>query len=194
LLFDASSLDFSFSLRRDADSQHCHMKASLGVAIVAVAVAFSGCASEHLPSSVHAISLAPEARRAPVVLAPTRAAAFTRMANERDSWAANQLRSAIARELVATGRFQAAPAGGGDAEISIETLRHGLIEVSANSYAVTVSGAISINQGAKSLGQREFSATGGDIRPVAEFEEPQVYEAALQGAFDKVALELVTAL
>jgi hypothetical protein len=170
------------------------MKAPVAFAVIAVAVAFSGCASEHLPSSIHAISLSPSARRAPVVLAPARASAFAQMANEHATWAANQLRSSIARELTATGRFQAAPNGSGDAEIAIDTLRHGLIEVSANSYAVTVSGAISITQGGKSLGQREFSGTGGDIRPLVDFEDPQKYKAALQGAFDKVALELVSAL
>jgi hypothetical protein len=164
------------------------------LAAFAVALAFSACAGSHLPPDARSVSLAPAARRPPVVLAPARATAFARMADEHGTWAANQLRAAIAREIAAGGRFQAAPTGTGDAEISIESLRHGLIEVSSNSYAVTVAGSISIKKGQADLGQREFSGTGGEIRALSDFEDPKNYEAALQGALDKVALELVTAL
>ena len=104
------------------------------------------------------------------------------------------VRSTIAREIAAGGRFQFVPTGGGDAQITIDSLRHGLIEVSANNYAVTVAGSVSVTHGGKDLGPREFSATGGDIRPLAEFEQSATYEAALQTAFDKVALELVAGL
>lgn len=170
------------------------MRIFFGLAAAVVVVAFSACAGNHLPSDVRSVSLAPAARRPPVVLAPARGTAFARMADERGAWAVNQLRASIARELAAGGRFQPLPNGTGDAEITIESLRHGLIEVSANSYAVTVAGAISILHGAKSLGQRDFSATSGEIRPLTDFEDPGIYEAALQGTFDKVALELVSGI
>src|SRR5215207_86197 len=134
-------------------------------AFFAVALAFAGCASDHLPSDARTISLAPSARQAPVVLAPARASSFARMANERGTSAVNQLRSAIAREIAAGGRFQASPVGSGDVVMTIDSLRHGLIEVSANSYAVSVAGSVSITRGEKSLGTREFSGMGGDIRP-----------------------------
>src|SRR5687768_1202348 len=104
------------------------MRLYFGLAAIAFALAFSACAGSHLPSSVRSVSLAPAARRPPVVLAPARATAFARMAEERGSWAVNQLRSSIAREITAGGRFQASPTGTGDAEISIESLRHGLVE------------------------------------------------------------------
>ncbi len=172
------------------------MKPLLGLAAATVLIAFSGCASDHLPSSVRTVSLAPAARQQPVVLAPAKANVFSRMAGERSTWAANQLRAAIAREIANGGRFQTQPTGSGsaDAQIAIETLRHGVIEVSANNFAVTVSGTVSITHGAKNLGTREFSATSGDIRPLLDLEDPRNYEAALQGALDKAALELVADL
>jgi hypothetical protein len=170
------------------------MRNHSGLIALVMAILLSACASNHLPPDVWSISLAPAARRPPVVLAPANGAAFARMADERGTWAVNQLRSTIAREIAAGGRFQSAPTGLGDAEISIGSLRHGLVEVSANSYAVTIAGTVSIARGGKDLGPREFSATGGDIRPLADFEQPANYEAALQTTFDKAALELVTAL
>src|SRR5689334_5393952 len=100
------------------------MKAPFGFAALATALAISGCASDHLPAGVHTVSLAPGARQQPVVLAPARATAFARMAEGRDTWAANQLRYAISRELAAGGRFQPQPTGTRDAQIAIETLRH----------------------------------------------------------------------
>ena len=170
------------------------MQAPFGFVAVAAFIALAGCANDHLPSSVRTVSLAPAARQQPVVLAPSKATVFARMAEERSTWAANQLRTAIARELASGGRFQPQPTGTGDAQIAIETLRHGVLEVSANNFAVTISGTVSITQGTKSLGVREFSATSGDIRPLLDFEDPRNYEAALQGAFDKAALELTAAL
>lgn len=161
---------------------------------VALALVTGACASKQLPGNVRTVSLAPAARQTPVVLAPSRATGFARMAAERNTWAVNQLRSTISRELAAAGRYQPVPTGQGDAQITIDTLRHGLIEVSANQYAVSVAGTISVARGNESLGQHEFSGTSGQISPLSEFEDPAKYEEALQGTFDKVALELVTGL
>jgi len=171
------------------------MMNSVRILLAAALTWFTGaCAKNELPSGIRTVSIAPAARQAPLVLAPARATAFARMAEERGSWAVNELRAAISRELAASGRFQAAPSGSGDAQIAIESLRHGLIEVSANRYAVTVAGAVNLHRGSENLGQRDFSGTSGDIRSLAEFEDPAVYEEALRGTLSKVALELVAGL
>src|SRR4051812_36890327 len=155
-----------------------HARAAFAPVFAIAAAILTGCSSSHLPGDVRTISLAPAARRPPVVLAPAKATTFARMADAHGTWAANQLRATISRELANGGRFQPATTGQGDAEITIESLRHGLVEVSADHYAVTVAGTVTITHGAKNLGQREFSGTGGDVRPLMDFEDPKTYEDA----------------
>jgi hypothetical protein len=156
--------------------------------------ALVGCASSHLPPDVRTVSFAPSATRPPIVLAPANASTFARMAEERGTTVANLLRASFTRELAAAGRFQPAPSGRGDAEIAIDTLRHGLIEVSAGNFAVSAGGSLTISRGGKVFDQREFSATSGQVLPLRDFEDPAKYEEALQSTFDKIAIEVVSTL
>jgi hypothetical protein len=158
------------------------------------ALFLSACGGTHLPSGVRTIGIGPSPRHAPQVLAPANSGIFARMAEGESLWAVGQLRAALARELAAGGRFQSVAPGKGDAEFTIDTLRHGLIEVTGGSYAVTVTATISIQRGTKELGPRELEGQGSTLRPLKEFEDPATYQAALQSAFDKLAMEFVAEL
>ena len=159
------------------------------------AICLSACGGgTHLPSGVRTIGISPSARQAPQVLAPTGASNFSRMAEGEGLWAVSQLRATLARELTATERFQTVSPGKGDAEIMIESLRHGLIEVSGGSYGVSVTATVSITRGGKSLGTRELESVGTTVRSLRELEDPTIYREALQATLDKAAVEFVAEL
>ena len=162
---------------------------------LAAAIMLSACGGgTTLPSGVKTIGISPSARQAPQVLAPPSASHFTRMAEGEGAWAVGQLRATLTREIAAGQRFQPAMPGKGDAEIMIETLRHGLLEVSGGSYAVTVTATVSITRGSKSLGTRELEGVGSAIQSIRDLEDPAIYHAALQSTFDKIAVEFAASL
>ncbi len=129
-----------------------------------------------------------------MILSPARENYFSQIAREHNDWLVTALNTAVRRELANGGRYQNAPTGTADAEITFETLRHGLIEVTADNYAVQLSGSASVTKGSKQVSSHDFSSTSGAIRPLKDFEDTKNYEEALQGVVDKVALELVTSL
>lgn len=155
-------------------------------------ITFAGCSRDHFSSGVKVVGVNTTPRKPTVVLSPDKAAFFNSMAKERNGWVEGQLRTSITRELAESGRFQPAKDGGSDGQIVFNSIHHGLLEVSANNYAVQLSADISlIGKNGKSSGSRSITATAGQIHTLAEFEDSKNYEEALTSAADKLALELV---
>ncbi len=156
------------------------------------AFTFAGCSRDHFSSNVKVVGVNTTPRRATVVLSPNKAISFNNMAQERNGWLEGQLRTSITRELAESGRFQPAKAGDDDGQIVFNSIRHGLLEVSANNYAAQLTADISlVGKNGKVIGSRDLSATAGQIHTLAEFEDSKTYEEALTSAADKLALELV---
>jgi hypothetical protein len=161
---------------------------------LAAAVLLSGCASGHFSSSVKNVGINTAPARGIVVLAPDKANVFAAMAREHNGWLEGQLRASINRQLAQSERFQPAKGTAGDGVVAFNSLRHGLLEVSANNYAAQVIADISLLKDGKVVGNREITSTAGDLRPLMDFEDPKIYEEALTNAADKLALELVADL
>lgn len=155
-------------------------------------ITFAGCSRDHFSSGVKVVGVNSTPRRQTVVLSPSKANSFNSMAQERNGWVEGQLRTSITRELSESGRFQPAKGNEDDGQIVFNSIRHGLLEVSANNYAVQLTADFSlIGKNGKTIGSRELSATAGQIHTLAEFEDSKTYEEALTSAADKLALELV---
>lgn len=160
---------------------------------IIAAVFLSACSSGHFSSGVKTVSVNTATKRGVVLLAPDKANLFATMARERNGWLESQLRTSIQRELGQSARFQPGQAGA-DGEVAFIALRHGLLEVSANNYAAQVIAEVELRRGGKVVGNRELTATAGDLHSLNDFEDSKIYEAALTNAADKVALELVNDL
>ena len=162
---------------------------------LAAAVAFAGCASGHFSSSDKSIAVRTTPQKEIVVLAPDKANVFTTMAREQNNWLTAQIQAAITHELSLSSRFQPGKGGAGDAQIVFNSLRHGLLEVSANNYAVQVVAEVSLlGHGGKKVGDREITSTSGNIHTLADFEDSKTYQEALLSAAEKLSLELVSDL
>jgi hypothetical protein len=161
---------------------------------VLLAILFAGCSSGRFSSSVKSVGVNTTPKREIVVLGPDKANIFNTMAREHNGWVQTQLRTSINRELAQTERFQPAK-GAEDGQIIFNSLRHGLLEVSANNYAAQITADITLMAAnGKVVGNREITSTGGNIHTLSDFEDPKVYEEAITAAVDKLALELVTDL
>ncbi len=180
------------------------------LAILAVGL-LAGCSSEHLSTDIRTIAVNPTPRRPVTLLAPHNSDAFSEMANKQDSWLEGRLSSAINRQLAQSVRFQTARNNTADGEIVFDNLRHGLIEVSANNYVVTVNAELTIyssgasrswrngatrqrTSGDRVAGHRELNSTAGQIHSLEEFENPSTYQESLDSAVEKLAIELVYGL
>ena len=156
------------------------------------AITFTGCSRDHFSSGVKVVSVNTTPRRQTIVLSPSKATSFNSMAQERNGWLEGQLRTSITRELSESGRFQPAKGNEDDGQIVFNSIRHGLLEVSANNYAAQLTADVSlVGKNGKTIGSRELSATAGQIHTLAEFEDSKTYEEAMTSAADKLALELV---
>ena len=143
----------------------------------------------------------PTPRRPMVLLAPAKSDYFTEMANKQGGWLEGRLRGAINRELAQSVRFRTARGGQPDGEIVFDSVRHGLIEVSANHYVVTLTAEVTLYKGggnarsrsseSRTVGHREISTNSGEMHTIEEFEDARIYEQGLDSAVDKLALELV---
>lgn len=161
---------------------------------LAAAALLAGCASGHFSSSIKTIGVNTTPPKGVVVLAPDKANLFASMAQEHNGWMEGQVRLAINRELSQSTRFQPAK-GSEDGLVIFDSLRHGLVEVSPNTYAAQIVAEVTLkNKNGKVIGGREITSTGGELHTLMEFEDSRVYEAALAGAADKLALELVNDL
>ena len=156
------------------------------------AITLAGCSRDHFSSGVKIVGVNTTPRKPTIVLSPDKAAFFNTMAKERNGWVESQLLTSITRELAESGRFQPAKDSTDDGRIVFNSIHHGLIEVSANNYAVQLSADISLTgKNGKNVGGRSVTATAGQIHTLAEFEDPKTYEEALTSAADKLAMELV---
>lgn len=171
---------------------HRVMKMHHLLSLVAAAL-LSGCASGHFSSSVKNVGVNTTPQRGVVVIAPDKANIFASMAREHNGWLEAQLRTAINRHLSESERFEPVK-GTGDGTLVFNSLRHGLLEVSANNYAAQVIADISLVKDGKTIGSREITSTAGDLHPLIDFEDSKIYEEALSNAADKLALELVNDL
>lgn len=161
---------------------------------LAAAALLVGCSSGHFSSGVKTVSVNTTPQRGVVLLAPDKAPLFSNMANSRGPWLQGQLRAAINHQLSQSSRFQPAK-GAEDGQIVFNSLRHGLIEVSANNYAAQIVADVTLlTKNGKTVGSREITATGGDLHSLIDFEDSKTYEDALIVASDKLALELVNDL
>ena len=179
---------------------------------VLAALSLVGCSSDHFSSKVHSVAVNSTPRHSYVLLSPAGAEAFSEMAKKEGGWLEDSLRAAINHELRQSSRFEPARSGQPDGEIVFDSLRHGLVEVSANKYLVTLTGEFTLTNGhinarawsdkrrndsreganaRQTVGHREFTANSGQPRTLAEFEDSRVYEESLNAAIDKIALELV---
>jgi hypothetical protein len=169
-------------------------------ASVAATILFAACSSGGLPGSVRTVSVAQGTRHTPQVLAPANSRYFSGVAESRSSHIAGELRLAIANELADSQRFQLRASGPVDAEIAIEHLRHGLVEVADGMYAVNISGSAAINRhgfgnaAAGRAASRDFSGTSGVVRSLADFENAANYDQAARAVVEKIAVELVAGL
>ncbi len=162
--------------------------------IIAAAALFTGCSSGHFSSGVKTVSVNTAPQRGVVLLSPDKAPLFASMAGQRGPWLQGQLRAAINHQLLQSSRFQPAK-GAEDGQIVFDSLRHGLLEVSANNYAAQIVADITLlTKNGKTVGSREITAMSGDMHSLIDFEDPKTYEDALIGASDKLALELVNDL
>lgn len=175
-------------------------------ASLAFAFLLAACSSDGMPASVRTVSVAHGTRHTPQVLAPEDSRYFSSVAQSRGTRIANRLRTSIVNELADSERYQYRSSGAADAEIVVNRLRHGLVEVSDGLYAVSVSGDITIHRAGWRYGRtrhadegggtrsRDFSGTSGIIRPLAEFENAANYDEAARAAVDKIAVEVVAGL
>lgn len=156
------------------------------------AITLAGCSRDGFSSGVKVVSVNTTPRRPTIVLSPERANSFSSMAKERNGWVEGQLRTSITRELAESGRFQPAKGNGDDGQIVFNSIRHGLLEVSANNYAAQLTADVSlVGKNGKTISNRDLTATAGQIHTLAEFEDSKTYEEAMTSAADKLALELV---
>jgi hypothetical protein len=159
------------------------------------ALLVSGCAGGSFSSGVKTVHVNPAVKRGTVVTAPDKATVFAQTAQSQTQWLENWLRNAIVNQINQSGRFSAIDRNPVDATIEFESVRHGLIEVSAGSYAATLDvDVILLDRNGKTTGHRTVSATGGSIHSLRDFEDAKVYSEALSIAADKLALELVSTL
>ncbi len=186
------------------------MKLTQLLALLALGL-LAGCSSEQFSSDIRTVAVNSTPRRPVVLLAPHNSDAFSEMANRQHGWLQNHLRDAINRQLAQSGRFQATRDDRADGEIAFDNLRHGLLEVSAHNYVVTVNAELTIysndtsrswrNRTARQrtnsnrvVGHRELNSTAGYLHSLEEFENPGTYQESLDSAVDKLALELVHGL
>jgi hypothetical protein len=186
------------------------MKIAHLLAVLAIGL-LAGCSSEHLSTDIRTIAVNAAPRRAVTVFTPRDSDTFSEMANRQHGWLEGRLRGAINRQLAQSVRFQTAGNGGADGEIVFDNLRHGLTEVSADNYVVTINAEITIysrsnsrswlsdtirqrTSGDRVAGHREITSHAGQIRSLGEFENPKIYQESLDSAVDKLALELVYGL
>jgi hypothetical protein len=194
---------------------------------IAFAFLLAACSGGGMPGSVRTVSVAHGTRHAPQEFTSGNSRYFdgaqpqgNRVASDRrirpaqQRWQsqagshgnriANGLRTAIANEIIDSDRFDYRSSGA-DAEIAINHLRHGLIEVADGLYAVNVSGDVTIHRADwrhgrsrrttdSGLNARDFSGTSGIIRPLAEFENAANYDEAARAAVEKIAVEIVAGL
>jgi|GEM_PF-4196100 len=159
-----------------------------------IGLALAGCASGHFSSSVKNIGVNTTPQKTVVILAPDKANIFNSMAREQTGWLENQLHTAITHHLSESERFQLGK-GAEDGKIVVTGLRHGVLEVSPNNYAVQVVGEFSLfNKAGKKIGDREITSTAGNVQPLTEFEDSKTYQESLISATEKMALELVSDL
>lgn len=159
-----------------------------------IGLALAGCASGHFSSSVKNIGVNTTPQKTVVILAPDKANIFNSMAREQTGWLENQLHGAITHHLSESERFQPGKAAE-DGKIVLTGLRHGVLEVSPNNYAVQVVGEFSLfNKAGKKIGDREITSTAGNVQPLTEFEDSKTYQESLTSATEKMALELVSDL
>ncbi len=156
------------------------------------AITFTGCSRDHFSSGVKVVGVNTTPRRATTVFSPDKGGSFNSMAKERNGWVEGQLRTSITRELEESGRFQPAKGNEDDGQIVFNSIRHGLLEVSANNYAAQLTADVSlVGRNGKTISTRDITATAGLIHTLSEFEDSKVYEEALTNAADKLAMELV---
>jgi hypothetical protein len=160
-----------------------------------LAMALLGCASGHFSSSVKTIGVETRPQKEIIILAPEKANVFMTVAREHNAWIQAQLRNTITHQLSQSGRYEPGKGSGDDGQIVITGIRHGVLEVSPNNYAVQVVAEISlVGRGGKKIGDREITSTSGNVQPLREFEDSKTYEESLINASEKLALELVSDL
>ena len=160
-----------------------------------LAMALLGCASGHFSSSVKTISVNTTPQKEIIILAPDKANVFATVAREHNGWIQAQLRNTIIHQLSQSDRFQPGKGGADDGQINITGIRHGVLEVSPNNYAVQVVAEITlVGHGGKKIGDREITSTSGNVQPLREFEDSKTYEESLINASEKLAVELVSDL
>jgi hypothetical protein len=159
-----------------------------------MALAIFGCASGHFSSGVKTISVNAKPQKEIVVLAPEKANIFSAVAREHNGWLQAQLQNTITHQLSVSDRYQPGKPGQEDGQIIFTGLRHGVLEVSPNNYAVQIVAEISLMRGGKKVGEREITSTCGNVQPLISFEDSRLYEESLINASEKLALELVSDL
>ncbi len=114
---------------------------------VFAALSLVGCSGDHFSSKVHSVAVNSTPRHSYVLLSPTGADAFSAMAKKEGGWLEDSLRAAINHELRQSRRFEPARSGQPDGEVVFDSLRHGLVEVSANNYLVTLTVEFTLTNG-----------------------------------------------
>lgn len=159
------------------------MTNAFAIAAALLALAFPACSGNRVRDTIRTVSVSPSGGRY----------SSRSMAEDNDR-VVNALRTAIEREIGNSSRFEPGPSGTGDAVIAIDTLRHGLVEAGAGNYSVKIWGNVIVTERDRRTTRRSFSGVSGIVRPYDEFENTKLYEEAVQGVADKIALELITTL
>ena len=114
---------------------------------VVAALTLVACSGDHFSSKVHSVAVNSTPRHSYVLLSPTGADAFSAMAKKEGGWLEDSLRAAINHELRQSSRFEPVRHGQPDGEVVFDSLRHGLVEVSANYYLVTLTVEFTLTNG-----------------------------------------------